>query len=335
MSWKNPKAYVSWKSDKGVKTRKSSYTARFHAKYPGVDSLSAIATATGIPKRTLEKVYNRGMAAWRTGHRPGASQQAWGMARVHSFVLHGKTYRTADADLAKSVKGGAWFGKSDNPDSNLAKARTAEQTAQAAQTGIAAATTIGLVSVAASGPALPIVLGLGIVAAAGYRIYAQNGKLADLFKRTANLSKEMTDIIGKIEKSTLNDETLKPSIETVKTDIIGLQKTIGTLIGPEAFNELKSTLGEAGKTRDTLSGRMARFARIAAPGGVITRFNEQLIQLGLDFSIVLGKFAMKLDTVTPQEAQQVVQNEVDTTNVPVNTAAAASGAAASQSETRI
>lgn len=101
MSWKDPKAYAPWKSDTGVKTRRSSYTSRFHAKYPGVDSLAEIAAATGTPKRTLEKVYNRGMAAWRTGHRPGASQHAWGMARVHSFVLHGKTYRTADADLAK------------------------------------------------------------------------------------------------------------------------------------------------------------------------------------------------------------------------------------------
>ncbi len=101
MSWKDPKAYAPWKTDKGVKTRRSSYSSRFHAKYPGVNSLTEIAAATGIPKRTLEKVYNRGMAAWRTGHRPGASQHAWGMARVHSFVLHGKTYRTADADLAK------------------------------------------------------------------------------------------------------------------------------------------------------------------------------------------------------------------------------------------
>jgi hypothetical protein len=41
------------------------------------------------------------MAALRTGHRPGASQAAWGMARVHSFVTKGKTYRTADKDLAK------------------------------------------------------------------------------------------------------------------------------------------------------------------------------------------------------------------------------------------
>lgn len=101
MSWKDPKAYVPFKSDVGVKTRKSSYTARFHKKYPGVKSIPEIAKKTGIPAKTLRTVYNRGMAAWRTGHRPGASAHAWGMARVHSFVLHGKTYRTADSDLAK------------------------------------------------------------------------------------------------------------------------------------------------------------------------------------------------------------------------------------------
>ncbi len=100
MSWKDPKAYVPFKSDKGVKTRRSSYTSRFHKKYPGVGSLSEIAKATGVSKSILQKVYDRGMAAWRTGHRPGASPEAWGMARVHSFVLHGKTWRTADKDLA-------------------------------------------------------------------------------------------------------------------------------------------------------------------------------------------------------------------------------------------
>jgi len=100
MSWKDPKAYTPFKSDTGAKTRRSGYTARFHAKYPGVTSLPAIAKATGVPASTLKTVYNRGMAAWRTGHRPGASQAAWGMARVHSFVLHGKTWRTADKDLA-------------------------------------------------------------------------------------------------------------------------------------------------------------------------------------------------------------------------------------------
>jgi hypothetical protein len=101
MSWKNPKAYAPWKTDKGVKTKSSSYTSRFHKKYPGVKSIPEIAKKTHVPAKTLRTVYNRGMAAWRTGHRPGASQHAWGMARVHSFVLHGKTYRTADSDLAK------------------------------------------------------------------------------------------------------------------------------------------------------------------------------------------------------------------------------------------
>lgn len=100
MSWKDPKAYVPWKTDQGVKTRKSSYTARFHKKHPEAKTLPEIAKATKVPLKTLRTVYNRGMAAWRTGHRPGASAHAWGMARVHSFVLHGKTYRTADSDLA-------------------------------------------------------------------------------------------------------------------------------------------------------------------------------------------------------------------------------------------
>ena len=103
MSWKNPKAYAPFKSDKGIKTRKSSYSSRFHKKYPEAKTVSEIAKASGISKSILDQVYNRGMAAWRTGHRPGASQHAWGMARVHSFVLKGKTWRTADADLARKV----------------------------------------------------------------------------------------------------------------------------------------------------------------------------------------------------------------------------------------
>ena len=101
MSHKNPAAYRPFATDRNTKRRPSSYTSRFHTKYPGVTGLPAIAKATGVPLSVLEKVYDRGLAAWRTGHRPGASQHAWGMARVYSFVLHGKTWRTADADLAR------------------------------------------------------------------------------------------------------------------------------------------------------------------------------------------------------------------------------------------
>ena len=93
------KDYRQFKTDEGQKTKTSSYTQKFRKLYPGVKSLPEIAKATKIPIRTLRTIYNRGLAAWRTGHRPGASPQAWGYARVHSFVVKGKTYYTADKDL--------------------------------------------------------------------------------------------------------------------------------------------------------------------------------------------------------------------------------------------
>ena len=92
--------YRRFKTDKGRKTKSSSYTQKFRKRYGSdVKSLPDIAKATGIPLKTVKTVYNRGLAAWRTGHRPGASPQAWAFARVHSFVVKGKTYYTADADL--------------------------------------------------------------------------------------------------------------------------------------------------------------------------------------------------------------------------------------------
>jgi hypothetical protein len=91
--------YKPFKTDKNVETKTSSYTSKFRKKYPGVTKLKDISKVTGIPLKTLKTVYDRGLAAWRTGHRPGASAQAWAYARVHSFVMKGKTYYTADKNL--------------------------------------------------------------------------------------------------------------------------------------------------------------------------------------------------------------------------------------------
>jgi len=91
--------YTPFKTDKNVETKTSSYTSKFRKKYPGVTKLKDISKVTGIPLKTLKTVYDRGLAAWRTGHRPGASPQAWAYARVHSFVMKGKTYYTADRNL--------------------------------------------------------------------------------------------------------------------------------------------------------------------------------------------------------------------------------------------
>ena len=104
MSWKNPLAYVGFKTDKGVKGKTSSYTERWRAKFPDAKSLEDKSKATGVPLKYIKQSYNRGMAAWRTGHRPGATEQQWGYARVHSFLLKGKTYHTTDSDIAEDAK---------------------------------------------------------------------------------------------------------------------------------------------------------------------------------------------------------------------------------------
>ena len=56
-----------------------------------------------VPYGILKKVYNRGMAAWRTGHRPGTTPQQWAFARVNSFLTGGGA-RKADADLWSKAK---------------------------------------------------------------------------------------------------------------------------------------------------------------------------------------------------------------------------------------
>ena len=62
------------------------------------------AQESGISYGTLKKVYDRGMAAWKTGHRPGTTPQQWAFARVNSYITKGKTYNTADKDLRDTPK---------------------------------------------------------------------------------------------------------------------------------------------------------------------------------------------------------------------------------------
>jgi hypothetical protein len=57
--------------------------------------------ASGISVGTLKKVYNRGVAAWKTGHRPGTTSQQWGHARVNAFIAKKKKGNlNHDKDLA-------------------------------------------------------------------------------------------------------------------------------------------------------------------------------------------------------------------------------------------
>ena len=71
-----------------------------------IDALKKKSEKTGIPYGILKQVYNRGMAAWRTGHRPGTTPQQWAFARVNSFATKSKgTWGGADKDLAAKARG--------------------------------------------------------------------------------------------------------------------------------------------------------------------------------------------------------------------------------------
>ena len=84
---------------------KNQQTEEFDLTENAKAALQKKADKTGIPYGILKKVYDRGMAAWRTGHRPGASQQQWAFARVNSFATKGKgTWGKADKDLADKVR---------------------------------------------------------------------------------------------------------------------------------------------------------------------------------------------------------------------------------------
>jgi hypothetical protein len=80
-------------------------------------SLAELATATELPKAALQKVYNRGIGAWKSNPQSvrisgtfeknataprtaRLGKEQWAFARVYSFINKGTTFSTADADIA-------------------------------------------------------------------------------------------------------------------------------------------------------------------------------------------------------------------------------------------
>lgn len=94
--------------------RKGACTAKWHAKYDATTNAEK-ARITGIPKKILDKVENKGKGAfYSSGSRPGQTAKSWGVARVNCFIMNKKTV-TAGPDKAlyiearKSPKAKKWF----------------------------------------------------------------------------------------------------------------------------------------------------------------------------------------------------------------------------------
>jgi hypothetical protein len=96
-------AKEAFATDSRARTRTSAYTRAFEASHPGARSLRAKARATGVPHDVLRKVYDKGVAAWRTGHRVGATPAQWGYARVHSFLALGCAAMSSDGSLLRAA----------------------------------------------------------------------------------------------------------------------------------------------------------------------------------------------------------------------------------------
>tara|TARA_R110000822_G_scaffold68756_13_gene167323 strand:+ start:11442 stop:13376 length:1935 start_codon:yes stop_codon:yes gene_type:complete len=90
--------------EKKVKTENKNHPAK--EMYEAIEGLKNKSEKSGMPYGILKKVFDRGMAAWKGGHRPGASQHQWAFARVNSFITKSSgTWGGADKDLAAKVKG--------------------------------------------------------------------------------------------------------------------------------------------------------------------------------------------------------------------------------------
>ncbi len=61
-------------------------------------SLRNKAKLANAPMSALRAIYNKGLAAYKTGHRPGASQHAWAMARVNSVLTGGPARKVDSAE---------------------------------------------------------------------------------------------------------------------------------------------------------------------------------------------------------------------------------------------
>jgi hypothetical protein len=99
-------------------TWKQKYNKKYGFKKAEAHSLSDISKTTGVSKKGLQQIYNKGIGAYKTNPqsvRPNVtSKEQWAMARVYSAVMGGKASKV-DAKELKMQMGGSTdiFNKTD------------------------------------------------------------------------------------------------------------------------------------------------------------------------------------------------------------------------------
>jgi hypothetical protein len=90
-------------TDKSAKSYKKDTPGQLSEKQ--IKGLEKKSEESGIAYSILKSVFDRGMGAYKTSHRPGTTPQQWAFARVNSFITGGKTRTTTDKDLWAKHKG--------------------------------------------------------------------------------------------------------------------------------------------------------------------------------------------------------------------------------------
>lgn len=103
-----------------MSTWKQKFNKKFGFEKDAGHSRAELSRITGISPSILTEVYKRGIGAWQTNIEsvrvastgkkdPTAprsvkmGKEQWAMARIYSFIMGGKTQKTADADLWERV----------------------------------------------------------------------------------------------------------------------------------------------------------------------------------------------------------------------------------------
>lgn len=85
-----------------VLTNKQKFNKKYKQKLNEPNSKKDISKLSGVSMSILDDVYYRGLGAFKSNPgRRAVSGPQWAMARIYSFVVGGKTQKTADADLWK------------------------------------------------------------------------------------------------------------------------------------------------------------------------------------------------------------------------------------------
>lgn len=94
-------------------TNKMKFNKKHGFKLNEPHSLAELAKISGVKKSILQSVFDRATGAWKNnqesvrnvkgvkgGAGPKMSKEQWSYSRLYSFLVGGKTQKTADKDLA-------------------------------------------------------------------------------------------------------------------------------------------------------------------------------------------------------------------------------------------